>query len=101
MTRSYISIRAKRGRRGELVHVIDRIEVLTAARDQPGFLAAEIQVPVADDDQVLVWSSWASPEHHDRWLAGPAYEQMLREIEDLAAEPPVVSVYRAVDTVQA
>jgi quinol monooxygenase YgiN len=99
MTRSYISIRAKRGRRAELVQVIDRIEVLTAARDQPGFLAAEIQVPVADDDHVLVWSSWATPEHHERWLAGPAYEQMLREIGDLAAEPPAVRVYRVVDTV--
>jgi quinol monooxygenase YgiN len=101
MTRSYISIRAKRGRSGELVRVLDRIEVLTAARAQPGFLAAEIQVPVGDDDHVLLWSSWATPEHHDRWLAGPAYEQMLREIGDLAAGPPEVRVYRVVDTVQA
>ncbi len=101
MTRSYISIRPQPGRRGELMQVLDRIEVLTAARNQPGFLAAEIQVPTGDDEHVLVWSSWASPEHHDRWLAGPAYEQMLGEIEDLAAGPPTVRVYRVVDAVQA
>ena len=71
-----------------------------AARDQPGFFSAEIQVPIDDEEQLLVWSSWASPEHHDRWLAGPVYEQMLREIGDLAAEPPVVRVYRVADTVQ-
>lgn len=101
MTRSHISIRAQPGRRGELMQVLDRVEVLTAARNQPGFLAAEIQVPIEDDEHVLLWSSWASPEHHDRWLAGPAHEQMLREIGALAAEPPTIRVYRVVDAVQA
>jgi len=101
MTRSYISIRVQPGRRGELMEVLDRVEVLTAVRNQPGFFAAEIQIPMDDEEHLLVWSSWASPEHHDRWLTGPACEQMLREIGDLAAEPPVVRVYRVVDAVQA
>ena len=101
MTRSYISILARPGRRDELMQVLDRVEVLTAARNQPGFLAAEIQVPIGDDEAVLVWSSWASPVHHDRWLAGPAFEQMLQEIGELAAEPPTVRVCRVVDAVQA
>jgi quinol monooxygenase YgiN len=101
MTRSYISIRARPGRRSELMQVLDRVEVLTAAHNQPGFLAAEIQVPIGGDDDVLVWSSWASPEHHDRWLAAPAYEQMLKEVGALAAEPPTVRVYRVADAVQA
>lgn len=76
------------------MQVLDRVEVLTAARNQPGFLAAEIQVPIDDDEHVLLWSSWASPEHHDRWLAGPAHEQMLREIRRAgrrAADGPLTS----------
>jgi heme-degrading monooxygenase HmoA len=101
MTRSYISIRPQPGRRSELLQVLERVEALTAARNLPGFIAAEIQVPIAGDEHVLVWSSWASPEHHDRWLAGPAYEQLLREIGDLSAEPPTVRVYRVVEAVQA
>jgi quinol monooxygenase YgiN len=102
MTRSYISIRAQPGRRRELLQVLDRVEVLTAARNQPGFFAAEIQVRANDEDeQLLVWSSWASPEHHDRWLAGSECQRMLREIGDLAVEPPDVRVYRVVDAVQA
>lgn len=42
----------------------------------------------------MLWSSWASPEHHDRWLAGPAHEQMLREIRRAgrrAADGPLTS----------
>jgi quinol monooxygenase YgiN len=101
MTRSYISIRAQPGRREELLQVLDRLETLMAARDQPGFLATEIQVPIDDDEHLLVWSSWASSEHHDRWLGGAEYERVLREIGDLVVEPPVVRVYRVVDAVQA
>lgn len=100
MTRSHLSIRVKPGRRDELIRVLDRIELLTAARRQPGFLAAEIQVPTGDENHVLVWSAWASPEHHERWLADPAYEQMLRETEELCAGAPEVHVYRVVDVVQ-
>ena len=88
------------GRRDELMRVLDRLELLTAARQQPGFLAAEIQTPVSDDSHVLVWSSWASPEHHERWLASSIYAQMLRETELLCAGEPEVRVYRVVDAVQ-
>ena len=41
VTRGYIRLHAKDGRRDELVNALDRLEVLNAARRQPGFLAAE------------------------------------------------------------
>lgn len=100
MTRSYVYIRARPGRRDELIRALDRIEVLTAARKQPGFLAAEIQVRSGDDDNLLLWSSWASPEHHERWLANSAYVQLLRETADLRVDAPEVRVYQVVDAVQ-
>lgn len=100
MTRSYLHIRSKPGCRDALIRALDRLELLTAARAQPGFLAAEIQVPAGDDDQLLVWSSWASPEHHERWLESSAYAQMLHETADLRPEAPKVLIYRVVDAVQ-
>ena len=52
--RVVIHLRAKTGRHGELLGMLDRLEVLTAARQQPGFLAAEVQVAFDDEDEVLV-----------------------------------------------
>jgi quinol monooxygenase YgiN len=100
MTRSHIHLRAKAGRHGEVLGALDRLEVLTAARQQPGFLAAEVQVSSDDEDDVLVWSSWASREHYDRWLAGPLCEAMLREVGDLLDQEPELRVYHVVDAVQ-
>jgi quinol monooxygenase YgiN len=100
MTRSYIFLHTKPGRREEVLSALDRLEVLTAARDQPGFLAAEVQAPFDDQDHLLVWSSWASLEHYERWLAGPACAAMFGEIADLLVEEPELRVYRAVDAVQ-
>ena len=100
MTRSYIYLHAKAGRRDEVTNALDRLELLTAAREQPGFLTAEIQVPFDDQDHVLVWSSWASREHYERWLASPPSVNMFREITGLLAEEPELHVYRVVDAVQ-
>ncbi|HJX48627.1 MAG TPA: antibiotic biosynthesis monooxygenase family protein [Gaiellaceae bacterium] len=100
MTRSQIHLRAKAGRHGEVLGALDRLEVLTAARQQPGFLAAEVQVAFDDEDDVLVWSSWSSREHYDRWLGSPLCEAMLREVGDLLVEEPELRVYHVVDAVQ-
>ena len=43
MTRSYIYLHARGRPPQELVNALDRLEGLTAAREQPGFLAAEVQ----------------------------------------------------------
>lgn len=101
MTRSHVYMHALPGRRDELVRALDRLELLTATRHQPGFLAAEIQAPIGDESLLLVWSSWASPKHHERWLASAAFEQMLRETEELRAAEPAVRLYRVVDALQA
>jgi Uncharacterized conserved protein len=100
MTRSQIHLRAKAGRHGEVLGALDRLEVLTAARQQPGFLAAEVQVAFDDEDDVLVWSSWASHEHYERWLASPLCEAMFHEVGDLLAQEPELRVYHVVDAVQ-
>ena len=99
MTRGHLYLRAEPGKRDELLRTLDQLAVLDAKRRQPGFLAAEIQLPLEDDERLLVWSSWASREHYERWLAGPAGQGMLREIRTLLAEEPVWRVYQVVDTI--
>jgi len=99
MTRGHLYLRAKPGKRDELLRALDRLAVLAAKRGQPGFLAAEIQLPFEDDERLLVSSSWASREHYERWLRSPAGQEMLREIRRLLAEEPVWRVYQVVDAI--
>jgi quinol monooxygenase YgiN len=99
MTRGHLYLRAKPGRRDELLRALDELAVLAAKRRQPGFLGAEILLPFEDDERLLVWSSWASREHYERWLGDPASQEMLRAIRRLLAEEPVWRVYQVVDTI--
>ena len=101
MTRSHLCLRAKPGRRDELLRVLNRVEVRTAASEQPGFLAAEIQLPFEDPDRVLVWSSWASREHYERWRSSVGCEELLQELNGLVAEEPESRVYHVVDAFEA
>ena len=100
VTRSHIYLQAKSGRRDELVQTLDRLEVLTAARGQPGFLAAEIQASVEDQNRLLVSSSWASREHHERWRTGRVCQDMFRQIAEFVAADPDVRVFQVIDAVQ-
>lgn len=99
MTRGHLYLRAKPGKRDQLLMTLDRLSVLAAKQRQPGFLAAEIQLPFEDDERLLVASSWASREHYERWLGSPAGQEMLREIRRLLAEEPVLRVYQVVDAI--
>jgi quinol monooxygenase YgiN len=81
------------------LRALDELAFLAAKRRQPGFLGAEIQLPFDDDERLLVWSSWASREHYERWLGGPAGQKLLRAIRTLLAEEPVWRVYQVVDAI--
>jgi quinol monooxygenase YgiN len=100
MTRSHLYLRARAGSREDLLAVLDRLEILAAVGDQPGFLGAELHVPFDDDEHVLIWTAWASREHYERWLAGPSCADLLREVGPLVAEDPVFRLYHVVETVQ-
>lgn len=99
MTRAHLHLHAKPGKRDELLRTLDGLAVLAAKRGQPGFLAAEIQLPFEDDERLLVTSSWASREHYERWLGSSASQEMLREIRKLLAGEPVWQVYQVVDAI--
>lgn len=73
--------------------------MLVLASEQPGFIAAELHVPLDDADEVLVTAAWASSEHYEAWLASPIREAMGEELMPLLEEEPERRLYRAVATV--
>jgi heme-degrading monooxygenase HmoA len=99
MTRSLLYLRTKPNRRDELLQVFERLGVLALASQQPGFLGAELQVPLDDGDEVLVTAAWASPEHYEAWLASPVREAMGDELMPLLEAEPERRVYRVVETI--
>lgn len=92
-------LRAKRGKREELLRELERLEMLAVIRDQPGFLGAAVLVPEDDPEGVLLEGSWASLEHFDRWRASPAPTELERALRRLLAAAPEVGVYQVVDTI--
>jgi len=72
-----------------------------AATGQPGFLAAEVQLQLDDEQHVLVTSSWASTDHFERWLASPAWPDLVGQIRGLVSGKPDIRAYRVVDVVEA
>jgi len=99
MTRSVLFLRTRPGKREELVRAFERLGVLQAASAQPGFLGAELHVPLDDADHVLVLASWASPEAYQAWLDNPIREAARAELEPLLAAEPEPHLYRVVEAV--
>ena len=97
-TRSILFIRTKPGRRDELVELFTRLEILEKASRQEGFISSEVQVPVDDDDHIVVTATWTSPDAYRGWLENPIREEMRPELERLAAGEPESRVYEIVKT---
>jgi heme-degrading monooxygenase HmoA len=100
MIRSYLHLHALPGRRDELLRRLDLVELLAGRGGQPGYLGTEIQLPFDDEDGVLVWTSWASKEHCDRWLGGADRAELLDGAAELLDAPPELHVYRVVDALE-
>ena len=98
MIRSRLELTARPEGRAALLAMLDRAEVVVAARDQPGFLGIGVLVDLDDPDGIVVESSWSSREHFERWLdgsAGPA----LGSVRDLLAAEPEARLFQLVDTI--
>ena len=93
LTRSILRLRAKRGRRDELVELFERLGIFAAAREQGGFIAAELQVPLDDAEEVVVTATWTSPKAYDGWLASPARAEIGAHLEPLLDGEPESRTY--------
>ena len=97
-TRSVLTIRAKPGRRDDLVALFERLQILEKASRQDGFVSSEVHVPVDGADEVLVTATWTSPEAYRGWLESPVREEMRPELELLVEDEPESRVYEIVET---
>jgi heme-degrading monooxygenase HmoA len=99
MIRSLLFLHAQPGRGTELLRTLEAVGVLAVASEQPGFLGVEVAASLDDEDDVVVVGFWASAEHYERWLAGPAPAQLLQQIGGLLTTAPVNRAYRIVEAV--
>jgi len=91
-------LRARRGRRDDVVELFERLGILREASAVPGFVGAELQVAADASDELLVTATWESESAYDAWLESPVRERMRPAIEELLAEPPAPRVYELVQT---
>jgi heme-degrading monooxygenase HmoA len=99
MIRSLLYLHAQPGRGSELLRILEAIGVLAVASEQPGFLGVEVAASLDDEDDVVVFGSWASAEHYERWRAGPVPAELRQQLEGLLTTGPVNRVYRIVEAV--
>jgi quinol monooxygenase YgiN len=99
MVRSVLNLRARPGRRDDVVALFERLGVLREASVVPGFVSAELQVAADGSDDLLVTATWESAAAYDAWLESPVRERMRPALEELLAEAPAGGrVYEVVQT---
>jgi quinol monooxygenase YgiN len=98
MVRSVLVLKARSGRRDDVVALFARLGVLRVSSAVPGFVGAELHVAADGSDELLVTATWESAEAYDTWLGHPERERMGPELHELLAEPPVPRVYEIVST---
>ena len=98
MVRSVLILRARSGRRNDVVALYARLEILRQASAVPGFVGAELQVAADGSDELLVTATWDSAAAYDTWLQSPMRERIGPALQELLAEPPVGRVYELVQT---
>ena len=91
-------LRARDGRRDDVVELFARLGILELSSGVPGFLGAELQVAADGSDELLVTATWENEAAYDTWLASPVREQMRPALEELLAESPAPRVYEVVSS---
>ncbi len=96
MVRSVLILRARDGRREDVVQLFERLGVLREASAVRGFVAAELSVATDGCDELLVVATWEDADAYDRWLQSSVRERMRPALQELLAETPVPRTYDVV-----
>ena len=97
MTRSHLHLRARPGRRDELLRELDRLGLFVVMSEQPGLLRVEALVAQADEGHILVDASWSSQELFARRQSSDRRRSVLSSLNGLLESDPEESAYRLVD----
>lgn len=82
-----------------LLQAFEELGMFAVVGDRPGLLDVELAVAADDENDHLVIAEWASPEHYERWLAGPDAPALHARIGPLLAAEPETRLYRVVEAV--
>lgn len=86
MIRSILYVHAKPGKITAVVEYYRRKRVLETSLEQPGCLAADIQVPVDADGPLLVTALWESSDAYQGWLGNPIRRLFSAELSELTED---------------
>jgi quinol monooxygenase YgiN len=89
-------LRARPGRRDDIVALFERLRVLERASEVDGFRDGQLHVAADEPDELLVTASWEDAAAYGRWLESPVREAMRPELEVLLAAEPTPRVYEVV-----
>jgi heme-degrading monooxygenase HmoA len=62
-------------------------ERLTAARHQPGWLGAQLAIPLDAPEQRIIIGVWQTRADWEAWHTDPAFTETRRRLESLEAGP--------------
>ncbi|HJU03723.1 MAG TPA: putative quinol monooxygenase [Nitrospiraceae bacterium] len=83
--------KARPGREADLERAMRA--VVGRSHEEPGCVRYTVHRSVGDPAVFITVERWASKEAMDRHFAAPHTQALLKQIPDLLAEPPDISVY--------
>ncbi len=86
MVRSVLYVRPRSGNADAVVEYYRQQRVLETALEQPGCLAAEIQVPSDAEEPLLVTALWESGKAYQGWIDNPVRRAFAADLEGLVEE---------------
>jgi heme-degrading monooxygenase HmoA len=69
---------------------------LEAVKDQPGWIAGQLAIPVDRLDQRAIIGTWETRAHWEAWHNDPAFAETRERLEGLQAAPAEVRWFEVV-----
>ena len=88
MIRRLLVLKARPGRREELLRTVEVLGLRTLVEDQHGFLEVDVATSADDENEVVIVGSWSSRELYERWLAGRFLAGCSRRSASSSPESP-------------
>ncbi len=82
--RAIAILKAKHGEEDALLDLT--LEVLPAIRKVEGLKRMEVNRELTDPSRLILLYWWQSPAHSERYVAGPIYDAIIRQLKPLVAE---------------
>jgi heme-degrading monooxygenase HmoA len=86
---SLIAIRLKPGQRDQAIDTFEKRVFPECAGEVEGFISAEVQICLDDDNLIFVSSRWLASSDYDIWQQSPLRDAQLRDLGGMVAAAPI------------